>query len=58
MLLFDMGLCDSFPAIIIPALTGIANEHNQHEQLSLAADEASWLGIRLKCYVMKLMHFF
>lgn len=47
MLLFDMGLCDSFPAIIIPALTGIPNDHNQHEQLFLTPVQASWLGIIL-----------
>lgn len=44
MLLFGMGLSGTFPVIIIPALTGILNDHNQNETLSLTASEASWLG--------------
>lgn len=43
-LLFDMGLCNSFPFIIIAALTGFPNKHNVHESLSLTPIEASWLG--------------
>lgn len=44
MLLFDMGLCNSFPFLIIAALTGIPNEHNRNETLSLTPIQASWLG--------------
>lgn len=44
MLLFDMGLCTSFPFIIIAALTGITNDHNRDEMLSLTAVQASWMG--------------
>ncbi|XP_031626286.1 solute carrier family 2, facilitated glucose transporter member 6-like, partial [Contarinia nasturtii] len=44
MLLFDLGLCLAFPGIIIPALTGIQNEFNQNETLSLTASQVSWLG--------------
>lgn len=44
MLLFGMGLSGTFPVIIIPALTGILNDHNQNETLTLTASEASWLG--------------
>lgn len=43
-LLFGMGMCQAFPGIVIPALTGIPNEHNRNESLSLSAVEASWLG--------------
>lgn len=32
------------PAIVIPALTGISNEYNQKELLSLTREQASWLG--------------
>lgn len=44
MLLFGMGLSGTFPVIIIPALTGILNDHNQNETLTLTGSEASWLG--------------
>lgn len=43
-LLLDLGLSIAFPAIIIPALTGIPNEYNQNELLSLTKEQASWLG--------------
>lgn len=44
MLLFDMGLCNAFASIVIPALTGIMNEHNLNETLTLTPVQASWLG--------------
>lgn len=44
MLLFEFGLCVAFPGIIIPALTGLKNECNMNETLSLTAEEASWIG--------------
>lgn len=44
MLLFDMGLCNTFPLIVIPALTGIFNDHNMDEALTLTPVQASWLG--------------
>lgn len=44
LLLFDMGLGNSFPFIIIPALTGILNHHNTNETLTMTPVEASWLG--------------
>lgn len=44
MLLFDLGMCMAFPGIIIPALTGITNEFNRNEYLSLTANQVSWLG--------------
>lgn len=40
----DMSLCYAFPGIIIPALTGIPNEHSVNETLTMTAVEASWLG--------------
>lgn len=47
-LLFSIcvGLCNSFPFIIIAALTGFPNQHNLNESLSLTAVQASWLGNR------------
>lgn len=44
LLLFDMGLGNSFPFIIISALTGYTNQHNLNETLKITASEASWLG--------------
>lgn len=44
MLLFDMSLCSAFPAIIIPALTGLRNEQNKGELLTLTAVQSSWIG--------------
>lgn len=44
MLLFDLGLYLAFPSIVIAALTGVLNEHNQGETLKLTPFEASWLG--------------
>lgn len=44
MILFDIGLYMVIPGLIIPALTGILNEHNRNETLKLTAVQASWLG--------------
>lgn len=44
MLLFNLGLCYALPSIVIPALTGIQNEYNRNETLSITAAQASWLG--------------
>lgn len=44
LLLFDMGLCHSFPFIIIAALTGFPNKHNLNETLKLTPIEATWIG--------------
>ncbi|XP_055303166.1 facilitated trehalose transporter Tret1-like [Sitodiplosis mosellana] len=44
LLLIDMGLCRTFPFIIIAALTGFPNKHNVDETLSLTPIEASWLA--------------
>ena len=44
LLLFDMGLANSFPFIIIPAMTGILNQYNVNETLVMTKSEASWLG--------------
>ncbi|XP_031636109.1 facilitated trehalose transporter Tret1-like [Contarinia nasturtii] len=43
-LLFNLGLCFSLPTIVIPALTGIQNEYNQGETLTITPVQASWLG--------------
>lgn len=44
MLLLDLGATISFAGIVIPALTGVANEHNRNEKLHLTAAQSSWLG--------------
>lgn len=44
-LLFDLGLYVAFSGIVIPALTGIMNEHNLNEKLKLTPSQASWLGM-------------
>ncbi|XP_031620827.1 facilitated trehalose transporter Tret1-like [Contarinia nasturtii] len=44
LLMFNMGLCILLPTIIIPAVTGIHNEHNQNEFLTITPVQASWLG--------------
>lgn len=32
------------PTIVIPAVTGILNENNRNEFLTMTAEEASWIG--------------
>lgn len=44
MILFDIGLQKAITGIIIPALTGLQNEFNLDEKLSLTPDQTSWLG--------------
>lgn len=43
-LLFDLGLVFLLPTIVIPALTGLPNDHNRDEFLTITAVQASWLG--------------
>lgn len=45
MLIIDLSLCYAFSGIVIPALTGIQNDHNLQETLTMTAVEASWFGI-------------
>lgn len=45
LLLVDLGASLVFPSIMIPSLTGIPNEFNRNETLSLTASQASWLGM-------------
>lgn len=40
----DFGFMVVMPTIIIPNLTGFANEHNRNETLSVSDAEASWIG--------------
>lgn len=47
LLIFDMTLCAAFPGIIIPALTGLPNEHNIKERLTMTSVQATWLGTSL-----------
>lgn len=42
--LIDLGLAMAMPSIIIPALTGISNQSNRNEFLSIGASEASWIS--------------
>lgn len=44
MLVIDLGLICALPVILIAALTGISNQHNRDEYLSITVAEASWLG--------------
>lgn len=44
MLTFEFGLCISFSGIVIPALTGKSNEHNNGEKMHITENQASWLG--------------
>lgn len=59
-LLLDLGLSIAFPGIIIPALTGIPNEYNKDEFLSMTPEQASWLGksINSPIRTMTQFHFF
>lgn len=43
-LLLDIGLSVSFPAVVISGLTGRNVENNADETLSLTAGQSSWLG--------------
>lgn len=45
LLILDLALALVIPGIIIPALTGIPNQHNLNEPLKLTPSQASWLGI-------------
>lgn len=46
LILFDLGLILAMPAVIIAALSGISNEHNRYESLSIDGYQASWIGKR------------
>lgn len=45
LLTIDAGLIFALPGIVIPALTGILNEHNRNEFLTITAHEAAWMGM-------------
>lgn len=49
-----LGLIFALPAIVIPALTGILNEHNSNEFLTVTAVQASWIGKILKLQKKKM----
>lgn len=55
LLLVDIGFQIAFGAIVIAALSGIKNEYNQNETLSLSPSEASWLG---KCSFNIYLNFY
>lgn len=44
LLLIDLGLILALPTIVIAAMSGIPNEHNRNEFLSITPEEASWIG--------------
>lgn len=44
LLIVDLALALVIPGIIIPALTGIPNQHNLNETLKLSPSQVSWLG--------------
>lgn len=43
---FEFGLLILTPTILIPPLTGIPNEFNRNETLSISSAEASWIGMQ------------
>lgn len=40
----ENGLIMAIPVIIIPSLTGIPNDANRNELLSITPDQATWIG--------------
>lgn len=50
LLLIDMGLIFALPTIVIASLTGISNEHNRNEFVSISPTEATWIGIYEKLF--------
>lgn len=52
----------AFPSIVIPALTGISNDLNKYEKLSMTPIEVSWFGMltlqdvidSLMCYLIMI----
>lgn len=45
MLIVDIGLSYAFSTILVAAMTGLSNEHNRDEYLSITHEQASWLGM-------------
>lgn len=45
LIIVDLGMSVVFPSIVIPALTGILNDSNQNETLSMTPAQASWFGM-------------
>lgn len=43
----DYGLMLAMPTIIIPALTGIPNDQNRNEFLTMNGNQTSWIGTML-----------
>ncbi|XP_055302588.1 facilitated trehalose transporter Tret1-like [Sitodiplosis mosellana] len=44
MLIVNTGSTYAVPAILIAAMTGVPNEHNRNEYISITPVHASWLG--------------
>lgn len=42
--LIDLGLIMAMPGIVIPALSGIQNEHNRDEFLTITSTQSSWMS--------------
>lgn len=63
LLLLDIGLSISYPAVLISALTGLNTESNPDETLRMTDVESSWMGTITKhCHdehlnILKIMHF-
>lgn len=45
MLIVDIDLSYAFSTILIAAMTGLLNEHNRDEYLTITSEQASWLGM-------------
>lgn len=43
-LMVDVGFASVLPTVLVAALTGVSNEHNKNEFLSISPALASWLG--------------
>ena len=54
LLLIDWGLVTTFPTILIAAMTGVSNEHNRNESISITASEATWIGNSSSIYLFVL----
>lgn len=51
----NTGLVLVFPTLVIPAITGIQNEHNKNEYITMTASQSSWIGNRMNESSKKLL---
>ena len=59
MIIVDTGLTYAVPTILIAAMTGISNEHNRNEYLTITPEQATWLGEwQVMFFHPKIVNFF